>query len=596
MGQSAITTWILKLKDELTSPVKKADVAVNKLTEDTKGLNDKIDDTSQVSQEATDNLKELIDAVRVGDLKSIRTGFTGIGKSIRGVAKASAAFIASPIGLTITALAGIAVATREWVRYNEAAKEANIITQQITRLSGEAVSEARIRAQALEKTFGKEYKENLTIAKNLVEAYEVSWDEAFNTIENGLIRGGAANDEYLHSLREYPRLFAQNGFSLKEFQRIVNTGIDKGIYDDKLPDAIKEFSLSINEQTESAKDALENTFGKRYTRDLFGKIKDGSYSARDALIDIAKKYEEVEVNAQQAGQLTADLFRGAGEDAGGLAVIMESVNEALIDAEKALTPLEEMLRRTAEADRELAKAQKEALESEDYIAFSNDMSLFWKEIKTEFYKGITYATGLFNQWTDFLVIKTSQVIGTVKMLPTIVKVAFRDILKEGWDVVSSFGMLADIFKKVFTLDFDGAIESTKEFKEKFKKEYSDLKGSVTGIPDMVVSLYDGIGKKVKESRDRSRKGAYEQSKLESDPLTDLFPPPKDPNDKKKTPSTDPIDPEGTSSGGKVINMTLNITNHFNVVGDRIRNNIEDIADQVIGRINDRLRDAVIALE
>ena len=43
-------------------------------------------------------------------------------------------------------------------------------------------------------------------------------------------------------------------------------------------------------------------------------------------------------------------------------------------------------------------------------------------------------------------------------------------------------------------------------------------------------------------------------------------------------------------------MVLNITNHFKVVGDKLNNNIEELADQFAGRMNDRLRDGLIALE
>lgn len=68
-----------------------------------------------------------------------------------------------------------------------------------------------------------------------------------------------------------------------------------------------------------------------------------------------------------------------------------------------------------------------------------------------------------------------------------------------------------------------------------------------------------------------------------------------------TPNTTPLGgvPELQSSGtgsGKSISMVLNITNHFKVVGDKLNNNIEEIADQLAGRLNDRLRDGLIALE
>lgn len=51
-----------------------------------------------------------------------------------------------------------------------------------------------------------------------------------------------------------------------------------------------------------------------------------------------------------------------------------------------------------------------------------------------------------------------------------------------------------------------------------------------------------------------------------------------------------------AGGGKTINMTLNITNQFSMAAGKWREQVDEIANQVVGKINDRLRDSVIALE
>lgn len=54
---------------------------------------------------------------------------------------------------------------------------------------------------------------------------------------------------------------------------------------------------------------------------------------------------------------------------------------------------------------------------------------------------------------------------------------------------------------------------------------------------------------------------------------------------------------GTGSGvGKTITMNLDIKNYFNMAPGNWKDKIDDIADQVVGKINDRMRDATIALE
>jgi hypothetical protein len=93
-------------------------------------------------------------------------------------------------------------------------------------------------------------------------------------------------------MREYPTFFASAGYSIKDFQNLVNSGIDLAIYQDKLPDAIKEFALSVNEQTKGVSDALKNAFGASFTTTLLKGIKDGSISVKQLSRLYQKKLNE----------------------------------------------------------------------------------------------------------------------------------------------------------------------------------------------------------------------------------------------------------------------------------------------------------------
>ena len=50
---------------------------------------------------------------------------------------------------------------------------------------------------------------------------------------------------------------------------------------------------------------------------------------------------------------------------------------------------------------------------------------------------------------------------------------------------------------------------------------------------------------------------------------------------------------GSSGAGKIINMTLNVINNFNVKDGGFMKNKEEIVDYVVGRMNDSLKDALI---
>ena len=140
--------------------------------------------------------------------------------------------------------------------------------------------------------------------------------------------GGAQNNEFLDSLGEYDNFFAAAGYSAQEFVNIVNTGYDLGIYTDKLPDALKEADLALREQTKSTRDALVNAFGASFTDDILSKVSSGEITTKTSLENIAAQAKITGLSQQQQAQLTADVFKGAGEDAGGALVILETVSKS----------------------------------------------------------------------------------------------------------------------------------------------------------------------------------------------------------------------------------------------------------------------------
>lgn len=471
---------------------------------------DATEDNTAAMNDFTENASQAFSSLMSGDLVGFQEGMNGVKGGIKGATKAAWGFIATPIGAAIAALAGIALATKEWFDYNTEAAEANRITQQLTQLSGDALDQARVRAEAIEKTFGVDFKQNLEVARNLVNAFGISYEEAFDKIENGLIRGGKENGEFLDSLREYPRLFAQAGFTVEEFQRIVNTGIDEGIYSDKLPDAIKEFSLAIMEETTASREAMENAFGKKFTDEIFGNIQNGSITSKDALQLIAAEAENIGLNAQQAQLLTADLFKGAGEDAGGALVIFEAVNKALNEEERQLTSLEEQLKRTSDANVALGKAKDEALKSDSFAKLSNDASIAWTKIKTAFYNGLSFITDSWESLMQFQTRTLSQIIAVIAAFPTVVTTAMIDVKNEVFDVIKTFGSLGTVMNKLVSFDFSGAKAAAVDFKNSFIKEAGDIADSATKAVDSILRISSETGKMVDENFERARQGAGEE--------------------------------------------------------------------------------------
>ncbi|WP_272973110.1 phage tail tape measure protein, partial [Croceibacter atlanticus] len=234
-----------------------------------------------------------------GDIDQISTGLNTLGNNIKGAGKALLSFALTPVGAIASLIALVAGAIKVFVDYNESIKEQVLLTDQLTKLQGEQADQTRLLAATIKETYGKDFKETLTTAKVLVNEFKVDYQTALEIIDQGLLEGGQRNEEYFNSLTEYATFFKQAGFSVTEFKNIINSGYDLSIYQDKLPDAIKEFSIAVQEQTPAAREALENAFGNNFTDNLLKGIETGTLSVKDALQQVAEESQKQNISIQQ---------------------------------------------------------------------------------------------------------------------------------------------------------------------------------------------------------------------------------------------------------------------------------------------------------
>lgn len=330
---------------------------------------------------------------------------------IIGMTRAAISFIATPLGATITALAGIGLVAREFWNYNKAIQETVILTEQLTGITGGVADSIRQQAQAISDTFGTDFEETLITAQKLVQNFGVSYDEALGLIQDGLAQGGVANKEFFDSLKEYPVFFQQAGFSAKEFVDVVNAGFDLGIYNDKLPDAIKEAGISLQEQTKSTRDALVNAFGATFTDDILKRVRTGQTTVKDALNEIAEASKEANLNQQQLATITADVFRGAGEDVGGALKVFEALNVVQEKNNETLTETEQYYQDLAEANAELAKARDEAFKSDGLISFQQQLEILWTRVQTVFYNTVGWLRDAYDWYNR--TIETSKSLNSI---------------------------------------------------------------------------------------------------------------------------------------------------------------------------------------
>ena len=183
-------------------------------------------------------------------------------------------------------------------------------------ISAENISAFASSASALSGTFGTDARENMIAANALMKEFNLTQQEAFDLMEQGYLSGANSQGDMLASVREYSAQVKASGGDANTLFNILSRAGKEGIYSDKGIDVVKEFGLRIREQTTSTSDAMKKAFGDEFTNQIFGSINDGSMTSVQALELVAEKMKDTTIPTNQLQTVIADLFGGAGEDAG----------------------------------------------------------------------------------------------------------------------------------------------------------------------------------------------------------------------------------------------------------------------------------------
>lgn len=372
----------LKKTNELKGAIKDVDAELVKLKNTAGNVSNEI---NKGFGDAFGSLKEVFDMFKSGDLVG---SFNAIKNGIAGMTSSAMSFVATPIVATIAALAGIGLATKEWLDFNVEVSKLNGEVEMLAGTTGKATDELRKNASAVSKVFGKDFTDSVNEQSQLMTQFGLDSKESFKLYVEGLARGGAKNQEFGDSIKEYGVFFNKAGFSAGDFLNVLNTGVDLGVYTDKLPDAIKEFGLRISEGTKPAQDALTNAFGSEFTNKILGGVKNGTLSVKDSLVAISKEAEKVKLNTQQLAQLTADLGGGPAEDLGGIENLFKAINQSQELATKGLTAYEQGLVNSAMKAKELEDAKDKAFKSDTAIAFMKTLDNLWTDLQIAFFETI----------------------------------------------------------------------------------------------------------------------------------------------------------------------------------------------------------------
>lgn len=475
-----------KNSDTYDDDLKRLGKTLTELKEKQTEFKDEIKSASGAMDDSAGSFKKFRDGLLSGDFASAKEGLLGIRGELTNLIKTSVAFIATPLGAAIAVLTGIVLGTKALFDFNKELEKSND-TLRAFGVAAENLTKVRSEVQATAETFDKEFDEIAAKANSLSKSFGISMSEANEIIAKGLANGGAQNDEYLDSIGEYDEFFSKAGYSAQEFIDVINRGFDLGIYSDKLPDALKEADLSLKEQTKASRDALVNAFGASFTDDLLARVTAGKTTTKEALEEIAVQAKKTGLSQQQQAQLTADIFRGAGEDAGGALKILEAVSQT---AQKEMSAGTKAQLELLAANEKLNKAQAELFE----IAGFGGM---WDAIKAQATDALAeiifYFADLKKDIQPIIDLVGIYLIGAFQSAKAVIVTSFQTIAFAIKIVFDAFKAGFEVVKAILSGDFKGAFKLVGDYFINLGKNISNFFGKINNtIIDLIKSLVNNI--------------------------------------------------------------------------------------------------------
>ena len=180
----------------------------------------------------------------------------------------------------------------------------------------------------LSSTFGVDYAESLSSAKNLMTNFGLSSEEAFDFIAKGYQKGLDGSGDFLESINEYSTQFSNGGADAGQFFSVLESGFQEGFLGtDRAADAFKEFRVRIQDGSKTTADALAQIgLGEEFTTSL----ENGEITAIQAFGTVIERLNATESSSVQM-QAGVGLIGTQFEDLGTEAALALNTTQTSMD-------------------------------------------------------------------------------------------------------------------------------------------------------------------------------------------------------------------------------------------------------------------------
>lgn len=198
---------------------------------------------------------------------------------------------------------------------DEATEATAIMKQGFKDLDDTSLAKLTSQVMALSKRTGTDVQENVTGTTQLMNAFGLDSQKAFDLVADGYKNGLNSSGDFMDTLNEYAPLFQQAGFSAQDMLSIMKNGLSNGAMNtDKVADAVKELQIRLGD---GSFEANMGTFSEA-TQNSFRQWQEGKATVADVAQSIQKDLNKMSPeDKQKALSALSSQFEDLGTKAGG---------------------------------------------------------------------------------------------------------------------------------------------------------------------------------------------------------------------------------------------------------------------------------------
>ena len=453
---------------------------------------------------------DIVNDTEVSNIIKLAQNMDGLTDKLKAFGKTAIGLVMNPYFAALAGVVGVGMTFKWFYDYNKGLMEATRLTKEFTGYTGEALETMRNSIAATADTMGKDFKDVLGTADNLMANYHLSGEEAMKVINDGFASGADLSGDMLQKIQQYAPTFHDAGISADQMVAIIQQ-TRSGIFSDKGLDIIDMASKKIREMSSGTASSLDaiGISSKQVQEDLAK----GTKSTFDVIQEVSTKMKNFGADSQQVGDVLKNVFGKQGAQAG--IQLIEQLDTMTTD-------IEEVKKQTGEWGETQLENIKLHKELNTYLSSMFDMSqhgfeemiekgkMFGTKILVQIMKGLFNTINYFIDWyNESLLLRVAiNAIGTnfrlmwnaIKLVCNLAIDAFK---RMGF---AAKGML-DILEGIVTFDLSKA---QKGFSEMF-----DISGTIKEAWHDIKNAGIEIGNSFVDGFENTVNGRLEHIKLDS---------------------------------------------------------------------------------